>query len=152
MKKYVIIAGVIIVLAVLQLSFFPEVFGIWYSPNLVLALSLALLFRDRFDEAMFCGFFGGLVLDLLSFTPAGLSALVICALIYCVYLARRYLFRGLAFFSIAALFSPAIFALVVNLPKVASVPSLLAQAVVTFAVFVAAVLIVRASGNRIALN
>ncbi len=152
MKKYVIITGVNIVLTILQLSFFPEVLGVWYSPNLVLALSLALLFRDQLEAAMFCGFVGGLFLDFLSFTPAGLSSLTICASVFCVYLGRRYLFRGTAFFVVCTLLSPAIFAFVVNLPKVVPFPALLTQSFATFIVFAAAVLIVRKGNVRIALT
>jgi len=94
MKRFISLLGINLVLVLLQYSFFRELFGANYNPNLVLALAFTLFFLDQEDLYLMSGFIGGIVLDLFGFSIVGLSALVITGTLILFHYIRRYLFRG----------------------------------------------------------
>ena len=50
MKKTILLASINLILALLQISFFPELFGLAIGPNLVLAYAISLNLLGKSDE------------------------------------------------------------------------------------------------------
>ena len=68
----------IFVLVLFQVGVFPALLGNYPSPNLFLALAVALIFRGYFREALWASFFGAVFWDFFVFSPFGLrSALLV---------------------------------------------------------------------------
>lgn len=89
MKRFFAILFINLLLVLLQLSFFGELFGVGFLPNLVLALAISLVLNDSNDMALLSGFLGGLLLDLLGFNIVGVSSLSITVLSGILILIRR---------------------------------------------------------------
>ena len=79
MKKFLTIFFMNLVLVLLQLSFFGELFEGAFTPNLVLAFGFALTFGSLANSAKVSVLIGGLLLDLLGFNLVGHSSTVIIA-------------------------------------------------------------------------
>lgn len=84
MKRFVGLLFVNLILVLLQLSFFGELFDGSFVPNLVLALAFAFIFCDLGEMGKTSAFLGGVFLDLLGFNIIGFSPITIisCILIY----------------------------------------------------------------------
>jgi len=67
----------IFILALLQVGVFPALLGNYPSPNLFLALAVALIFRGYFQEALWVSFSGGLFWDFFAFSLFGLRSVVL---------------------------------------------------------------------------
>lgn len=97
MNKYFAILVINIILSLLQVSFFNEVFGAFINPNFVIAFAFSLLLLDEEDTSIYSAAVGGLLLDLVSFSTTGLFMLVYSVMLYILYLIRRYVFKNFWF-------------------------------------------------------
>jgi len=88
-----LIAFVLIVLAaILQATFNPQIRILGGEPDLVFLLVLAWAARGTFREALLLAFIGGICIDLLSAAPLGLTTLALLPVIYAVDATREQLF------------------------------------------------------------
>ena len=74
----------ILMLGLLQTSVFPSFAIVGIRPALVLMASITLATISDDARAMYWGFAGGLLIDLLSTTPLGVNALLFTLLVYIV--------------------------------------------------------------------
>ncbi|MCC6612597.1 MAG: rod shape-determining protein MreD [Anaerolineae bacterium] len=88
-----LLAFVLVVLAaLLQATFNPQIRVLGGEPNLVFLLVLAWAARGTFQEAVLLAFIGGICIDLLSAGPLGLTTLALLPVIYAVDTVREQLF------------------------------------------------------------
>jgi hypothetical protein len=95
MKKILILIFINIIIGLLQVSFFPTLFGSKILINWILAFGLSWLLVYAPVTALKSVFIGGLVLDILLGTRLGLSSLIMTSGVYSLILVRSYLFRGI---------------------------------------------------------
>ncbi len=79
--------------ALLQAAVFPSFRGVGGQPDLVLMLVIAWATLDRGREGMAWAFVGGLLLDLLSGVPLGMSSLLLVPIAYAVGLTEAQVYR-----------------------------------------------------------
>ncbi|MBE0690151.1 MAG: rod shape-determining protein MreD [Anaerolineae bacterium] len=88
-----LIAFVMVVLAaLLQGTFNPQIRILGGEPDLVFLLVLAWAARGTLQEALLLAFTGGLCIDLLSAAPLGMSTLALLPVIFAVDAVREQLF------------------------------------------------------------
>ncbi len=135
MKKYVILSMINIVLVLFQLSFFPKLVGNALAPNLVLAFAFTFLLYGGLGFALFTAFFGGLLVDLLSFSHIGVSPLILCLLLMLTKIVRKHLIRNDSFFGAFVYLSFVLYAILVQFPKFEFGPGLLMNSLASTVVF-----------------
>ena len=135
MRKYLLIFAILLILTLLQLSFFPALLGVKFAPNLVLAFCFALLLAGDFDLATFGGLVGGVLIDLLSFSVFGVSAVVFCATLVGAYAVRKYVFRGFFIFSLLSYFAYVVYTVALSAPNFYFRPEAFISAIGSFACF-----------------
>lgn len=92
MFQKLIVFAIILFTVVIQLSIFPHFFGSGIAPDLVLMLVIIWTMQDGFEKTLARAITAGLVLDLMSFEPAGFSAISLVVISYLTgALARRFL-------------------------------------------------------------
>ena len=96
-KRFLTVFILVFVLSITQTSFFNELLGITYNPNIVLALAFALLLADQFELSMFAGLIGGFLIDLTGFGVIGISSLSFVIVLLISHLIKRYVFKSFAF-------------------------------------------------------
>lgn len=72
----------IIFLFIFQITFFNKLIIFGSIPNLILILSVALLLRNRFNDALLVAVVGGLLLDLVSPIYFGIYTLLFLAILF----------------------------------------------------------------------
>jgi len=120
MIKYIVISISIFLLSLLQVSFLSELFGAKYNPNLVLAFTLSLILLGSLEFGLYSGFIGGLMLDLMSVSLFGFSALLNVSFVLCIFYIRKTFFKGNVSFSILAFSANFLYLALVNLPRSAN--------------------------------
>lgn len=90
-SKVIFIVFFNLILSLLQTSFFGELVGNVFVPNLILAFSFALMFKDLKNLSLMSAFIGGLIIDFLSFNIVGISPLVLVGSLYIFSIVRRHL-------------------------------------------------------------
>ncbi|EKE10907.1 MAG: hypothetical protein ACD_15C00179G0006 [uncultured bacterium] len=68
-----IIGIIIFFLALMQASFLPNIFPLYFVPDVVLIFVIIWTARSDFNSALKWAVLGGLVIDLISFFPIGIS-------------------------------------------------------------------------------
>lgn len=86
--------------AMVQSTVLPRLRIFGGQPDLVLLLVLAWAILDHESEGMVWAFVGGLLLDLLSGAPLGLSALLMVPITYLIGLTEAQVYRGSVAFSL----------------------------------------------------
>ena len=107
MRKYLLIFAILLILTLLQLSFFPALLGVKFAPNLVLAFCFALLLAGDFDLATFVG----------------------------AYAVRKYVFRGFFIFSLLSYFAYVVYTVALSAPNFYFRPEAFISAIGSFACF-----------------
>jgi len=79
--KTAITTFLLVMLVLLQRSFFPLLFPLGVCPNLLLVLCLGLRFLGDDRKSLWVAFLGGLFLDLLELNGVGLSGLSLVAIL-----------------------------------------------------------------------
>ncbi len=95
MKKYLILTFACIVLVIFQTSFFAEILGYYFNPNLVMAFAFSLLLFGKTRYAMFSAFLSGLLIDAQGFSIIGLSSLLFTAFLAFSGFIRKYIINDL---------------------------------------------------------
>jgi len=92
MAQKIIIAIIIFLLVIIQISFLPNFFLSRATPNLILVILIYLTARKGMEQTLKLAIFGGIALDLMSFTPIGADVFSFMAAVLAVdYLAKRFL-------------------------------------------------------------
>ena len=90
--------------ALFQSSFVPHLLRGGPRPDLVVMLVISWALLRGVKEGLLWAFIGGLVLDLLSATPLGLSALILTLLTLLTILGRKSIYRTNILFPLAIIF------------------------------------------------
>ena len=133
MKKFFILFFVNLVLVLLQLSFFGELFSGSFVPNLVLALAFALAFSELADFGKMSALAGGLLLDLLGFNIIGFSPTVIISCLIIYDLIRRNVSKNVILSSFVVIISSLVYDKLLGISPTFFAPQAIKSALVTFA-------------------
>lgn len=104
MKKYLQISLIIFVLVLFQVSFFLPLLGAFLNPNLVLSFAFIFLLNDDLEGALYSGFLGGLLYDVLSASHLGSSSIVFVLILLISYYSIRQLTSIKSLFYLALFF------------------------------------------------
>lgn len=94
---------IIILLAILQLSFFKGLGWPWFNINLVLGLAIFWVIYDGLDDNLAVIIVGALIIDLFSSNIFGITVLAIFLACYLVHLIFFHLFTNQSLLSLLAL-------------------------------------------------
>ena len=116
MRKYIVIAIINIILIFLEESFFYELFGAELNPNLVIALSFALIIVKEDELALYAALIGGFFLDLLGAGIIGLSSLTLILLMQISMKVGKTIYRGLITQLIFIVITTIVYKILMNYP------------------------------------
>jgi len=83
-----------LILVLLQVSFFGELVAPIFVPNLVFGFAFAIMFIDLSETSYMSAFFGGILLDLLTFGIIGVSSLTFVGFLFLFSFVRRYISKS----------------------------------------------------------
>lgn len=117
MKKLIVLIFISLILGLMQVSFFPEIFGSKVVINWILAFSFGWLLVEAPVTALKSAFIGGLILDIALGSRMGLSSLLLTSGVYVAILVRKYLFKGVIPHLVVTFIASYIYAILVyNMP------------------------------------
>ena len=94
MKDQLNIIVFVAVLALLYSSFFLEILGPVFNPNLILAFLLAYEMRNKIESSVMAAFYSGVVVDLfLNNSMLGMSSIFFIGAMYVAYYTKKFLIR-----------------------------------------------------------
>lgn len=103
--KIVLVVLINIIFSLIQTSFFSNLVGSVFVPNIVFIFAFSLMFWDLKKLSLMSAFVGGLFLDLLGFNIVGLSSLIMVGSLNLFFIVRRHFSKGwvvnLLFFSLS---------------------------------------------------
>ena len=79
--------------AALQATFVPQIRILSGGPDLVFLLVIAWSINSRLEDGVIWAFAGGIMLDLLSYTPTGASVLGLLCIVFAIYALERRVYR-----------------------------------------------------------
>ena len=148
MRNHFFVSIVILVLVLVQESFLLEFFGSYLNPSLVIALAYGLLLTDDESLALYSGFFGGLMLDMVGVGLVGLSSLVLVVLLLVAIFIRKTVFRGFGYQLLMIVLTNVIYVLVLNFPNLGFSSGLLFSGALSGLIALAFSLVVRRMRKR----
>jgi rod shape-determining protein MreD len=131
MKKVVILFFINLALVLLQQSFLSVLFDYRYFVNLYLAFVIALFVQEREEEALLSALVGGLITDLLTTGPIGLSSLLVSAMLLVLRFTKKFFYRNWLVRTLLALIVFYIYTVVTNFQTRENIEHILISCLIT---------------------